>query len=96
MRRRRQFCYADNMVGTGTIIWFDTKAGCGFVKPDDGGPDMFAHLPSNRGQIRRLVPGHRVSYDPGDRVSYELVSYGKPVKTEAVIRAPKRRPDRVP
>jgi cold shock protein len=85
MRWRRQLCYADDMAETGTIIWFDVKAGCGFVKPDDGGPDLFAHLPSNRRQIRSLVPGHRVSYDPGDPVSYDLVSHGEPVKTEAVI-----------
>jgi cold shock CspA family protein len=32
---------APSKTGTGTIIWFDQKSGYGFVKPDDGGSDLF-------------------------------------------------------
>jgi len=65
--------------GLGTVIWFDPKGGYGFVKPDDGGPDMFVRRSATRGAVTILAAG--------ERVSYELVTSGKPAKTEAVITA---------
>jgi hypothetical protein len=35
---------------TATVIWFDPEARCGFIKPDEGGHDLFARActaPSN-------------------------------------------------
>ena len=64
--------------GMGTVVWFDPKAGYGFIKPDERGPDIFARLPANKGVVTTLTAG--------DRVSYELVTFGKPTKTQAVIR----------
>jgi CspA family cold shock protein len=60
---------------TGVIIWFDLNGGYGFVKPDDGGPDIFA----------RLSVKQTVVLEAGERVSYEFLTSGKPAKTEAVI-----------
>jgi cold shock CspA family protein len=62
--------------GEGTVIWFDEKAGCGFIKPNDGGPDLFA---------RTLVDGAR--FATGGRVAYAFVTHDKQDRTEVFIRA---------
>ena len=66
-------------MAVGTIIWFDSKGGFGFIKPDERGPDLFAHIPPNRGAPNDLTEG--------DRVSYEIVTSGPPSRTEAIISA---------
>jgi cold shock CspA family protein len=58
--------------GMGTVIWFDPKAGYGFVKADGGSPDMFVRRSAKRGAV--------ILFAAGERVSYELVTSGKPAK----------------
>lgn len=31
------------IIQTGTVNWFKEGKGCGFIAPDDGGKDLFAH-----------------------------------------------------
>jgi cold shock CspA family protein len=63
----------------GTVIWFDPKACCGFIKPDEGGPDIFARILHKKGMAMTLAAGNRVSY--------ELVPSSKLVEAEAFILA---------
>jgi CspA family cold shock protein len=48
----------------GTVKWFNATKGFGFIAPDDGTPDVFAHYSSIEGSgYRELVEEQRVSYE---------------------------------
>lgn len=49
---------------TGTVKWFNDAKGFGFITPDDGGKDLFAH------HTAIAVDGFR-SLREGQKVSYE-------------------------
>ena len=52
---------------TGTVKWFNTKKGYGFIEPEDGGKDIFVHITKLEEKgIRRLNDGQKVSYEPYD------------------------------
>ena len=49
----------------GTVKWFSEEKGYGFIKPDDGGDDLFVHYSGIAGEgFRSLQEGDRVSYEP--------------------------------
>jgi CspA family cold shock protein len=51
-------------MATGTVKWFNTEKGFGFIAPDDNTADVFAHFTAIAGTGRRdLVEGERVTYD---------------------------------
>ncbi len=51
-------------MSTGTVKWFDDAKGFGFIKPDDGGKDLFAHHSSIQGSgFKSLKEDQKVSYD---------------------------------
>jgi CspA family cold shock protein len=48
----------------GTVKWFNATKGYGFITPDDGSPDVFAHFSSIEGSgYRELIEGQRVSFE---------------------------------
>ncbi len=48
----------------GTVKWFNTQKGYGFIQPDAGGPDVFVHISAvERTGMRGLNEGQKISYD---------------------------------
>jgi CspA family cold shock protein len=48
----------------GTVKWFNSQKGYGFINPDDGGKDAFVHISAvERAGLTGLNEGQRVSYD---------------------------------
>lgn len=48
----------------GTVKWFNDSKGFGFITPEAGGEDLFAHFSAIQGQgFKTLKEGQRVSFD---------------------------------
>ncbi|MDH4052281.1 MAG: cold-shock protein [Rubrivivax sp.] len=48
----------------GTVKWFNDAKGFGFIEPEEGGPDVFAHFSAVQMEgFRTLKQGSRVEYD---------------------------------
>ena len=57
-------------MATGTVKWFNDAKGFGFVTPDDGSEDLFAHFSSiNMNGFETLTEGQKVRFDitPGQK-----------------------------
>jgi CspA family cold shock protein len=51
-------------MATGTVKFFNTSKGFGFIQPADGGNDVFVHISAvERAGMSSLVEGQKVSYD---------------------------------
>jgi cold shock protein len=49
---------------TGTVKWFNTQKGYGFIQPEAGGADVFVHISAvQRSGLTGLNEGQRVSYE---------------------------------
>ncbi|MEL6120997.1 MAG: cold-shock protein [Pseudomonadota bacterium] len=48
----------------GTVKWFNTDKGFGFIAPEDGGKDVFVHISALQAAgIQRLDDGQAVTYE---------------------------------
>ncbi len=48
----------------GTVKWFNTKKGFGFIVPDEGGQDVFVHISAvEKSGLKGLNEGQKISYD---------------------------------
>ncbi|MEC9344603.1 MAG: cold-shock protein [Pseudomonadota bacterium] len=51
-------------MATGTVKWFNTTKGYGFIQPDEGGKDVFVHVTAvERSGLKGLRDGQKISYD---------------------------------
>ena len=51
-------------MATGTVKWFNDSKGFGFVTPDDGGDDLFAHFSAiNMDGFKTLTEGQKITFD---------------------------------
>ncbi|MDR1009262.1 MAG: cold-shock protein [Rickettsiales bacterium] len=50
-------------MATGTVKWFNSKKGFGFIAPDGGDKDVFVHITAVKAAGIFLSDGSRVSYD---------------------------------
>ena len=64
-------------MATGTVKWFNDSKGFGFITPDDGGKDLFAHHTSIQGS------GYK-SLKEGQKVEFEVVKGPKGLQAQNV------------
>ena len=51
-------------MASGTVKFFNTQKGFGFISPSDGGKDVFVHISAvQRAGLQTLMEGQKVSYD---------------------------------
>ena len=51
-------------MSTGTVKWFNSQKGFGFIQPDDGGKDVFVHISAvERAGMSNLNEGQKLSYE---------------------------------
>ena len=51
-------------MATGTVKWFNTDKGYGFIAPEDGGKDVFVHIRAvQQSGLDGLADNQKVSYD---------------------------------
>jgi CspA family cold shock protein len=49
---------------TGTVKWFNSTKGFGFIQPENGGADVFVHISAvERAGLRSLNEGQKISYE---------------------------------
>ena len=51
-------------MATGTVKWFNTAKGFGFIQPDAGGPDVFVHISAvERSGLGSLHENQQIAYE---------------------------------
>lgn len=61
---RKEYDGENNCPQHGTVKWFDSTKGFGFIQPDNGSADAFVHISAvERAGMRNLVEGQKIGFD---------------------------------
>jgi CspA family cold shock protein len=64
MAQRLDACKEESAMPTGIVKWFNDAKGFGFIEPEGGGEDVFAHFSAiQMDGFRTLKQGGRVNYE---------------------------------
>jgi CspA family cold shock protein len=51
-------------MASGTVKWFNTTKGYGFIQPDEGGADVFVHISAvQKAGLQSLREGQKISFE---------------------------------
>jgi CspA family cold shock protein len=75
---------------TGTVKWFNDAKGFGFIEPEDGGIDVFAHFSAiQMDGFKTLKQGSKVTYElvqgPKGQLAQNIVPVDSRVTAEPVL-----------
>ena len=67
-------------MATGTVKWFSSEKGFGFITPDDGSADVFVHFSAIAGEgYRNLDENQKVEYEVGQGQKGPQASNVRPI-----------------
>ena len=87
-------------MASGTVKWFNDAKGFGFIEPDGGGADVFAHFSAIAMEgFKTLKQGSRVTYDvtdgPKGQLAQNIQAEASAGRIEAIATQPERRQSKV-
>jgi CspA family cold shock protein len=88
-------------MATGTVKWFNDAKGFGFIEPDGGGADVFAHFSAIAMEgFKTLKQGSRVSFEvtdgPKGQLAQNIQAEVQPIRTEPADRPVRQSKVRAP
>jgi CspA family cold shock protein len=78
-----RFFEKGRIMATGTVKWFNDAKGFGFISPDDGSEDLFAHYSAiNMSGFKSLREGQKISFEvtqgPKGKQASNIQNLGRP------------------